>query len=149
MKAFNKLTRQNLWGLRGPELVWQVYNVIQGPDLVLGHSQHTDVSSLDFSPQGRMVAAAALDITSDSPVERQEKGGLSQWRNISPCLSLFCHVKKKIFPETVSIDFSVFPIIYYHVTWIPTTERKTRKESVRHFHSNYIGNICSFGRRGR
>lgn len=130
-------------------MVWQVYNVIQGPDLVLCHSQHADVSSLGFLPQGRRVAAAALDITSDSPVERQEKGELAQWRNISPCLSPFCHVKKKTFPEAVSIDFYVFHIIYNHVTWIPTTEKKTRKESVRHFHSNYIGNICSFGRRGR
>ena len=62
---------------------------------MLCHSQHADVSSLGFSPQGLRVAAAALDITSDSPVERQEKGGLAQWRNISPCLSPFCHVKKK------------------------------------------------------
>ena len=80
--------------------------------LVLCHSQHADVSSLGFSPQGRRVAAAALDITSDSPVERQEKGGLAQWRNISPCLSPFCHVKKKKLSRS---SFNRFLCISYYL----------------------------------
>ena len=40
----------------------------------------------------------------------------------------FLSCKKKVFPEAVSIDFSVFPIIYNHVTWVPTTERRLGKK---------------------